>query len=353
MRRLLSTAAALLVACGGQTGAPGTPTATAAVSSAVAETLDARLARLYEAAKPEGKVALYSSMNTDDAKIILPKFEARFPGIKMEHTRATGEQLITKVTTEMKSGQKLFDVYDSSSFQVKYVIDQGWTQPYVTASAKDVPKEATDEKGTWIANRVVPLVIGFNTAKGVKDGDIKGWADLCDKKYEGKIAVEVGDVVVYTALRKQLGTAEAQRIIKCVGANKPSLRSGHTEIDSLLPAGEFSVTFASHSYRLAVYKYEQNKPVSWVRDPMVVDLAGATLAKDPPHPNAAKLFAEWIMSPEGQTAVAGTGRPPASTKVALKYPDVLGTTQRWFVTIDDSKDYDTDAEFWRSALGIK
>ncbi len=51
--------------------------------------------------------------------------------------------------------------------------------------------------------------------------------------------------------------------------------------------------------------------------------------------------------------VARGGRPPASTKVALKYPDVLGTTQRWFVTIDDSKDYDTDAEFWRSALGIK
>ena len=52
-------------------------------------------------------------------------------------------------------------------------------------------------------------------------------------------------------------------------------------------------------------------------------------------------------------SLGGSGRPPASTKVALKYPDVLGTTQRWFVTIDDSKDYDTDAEFWRSALGIK
>ncbi len=342
-------------ACGGApAAAPGaSPTAATATAARTAETLDARLARLYDAAKAEGKVSLYSSLNNEDAKTILPKFEARFPGVKVEHTRATGEALITKLTTEVRSGQKLFDIFDSSSFQVKYVMDQGWTQPYLTLSAGDVPKEATDEKGTWIANRMVPLVIGYNTDKGIKAGDIKGWADLCDKKYEGRIAVEVGDVVVYTALRKQLGQTEAQRVLKCVAANKPSLRSGHTEIDSLLPAGEFAVTFASHSYRLAVFKYEQNKPVGWVRDPMILDLAGGALAKDPPHPNAARLFMEWLVSPEGQTAVAGTGRPAASTKVALKYPDVLAATQRWFVMIDDAKDYDRDAEFWRTTFGIK
>lgn len=338
-----------LAACGpAATPAPPSASASAAPSESAAD----RMARLYEAAKAEKTVALYSSLNSDDAKVILPKFEARYPGVKVDHTRSTGEQLVTKVVTEVKSGQYLFDIFDSSTFQVKQIVDYGYTQPYQLAYAEDIPADGRDPKGDWIANRGVPLVIGFNTQKGVKVGDIKGWADLCDTRYAGQIAVEIGDVVVYSALRKLYGAAEAQRIITCVAANKPSLRSGHTEIDNLLPAGEFAVTFASHSYRLAGLKYEQKKPVDWVKDIIVMDLAGMALSARPPHPNAARLFMEWLVSPEGQAAVAETGRPPASTKVALKYPDILGD-KRVYVTPDMAADFDRDAEFWRTALGIK
>lgn len=346
---LVALTATILFACAPAPAAPE-PAATAASPSA-AESPAARMARLYEAAKAEGKIALYSSMNNDDAKIVLPKFEQQFPGIKVDHTRATGEQLVTRLITEQRAGQNLFDVFDSASFQVKQIIDLGYLQPYTVAYAEDVPAEARDAQGAWIANRAIPLVIGFNTQK-VRPGDIKGWADLCDKRYEGRIAIETGDVAVYSALRKQYGEAEAQRILRCVAANKPSLRAGHTEIDSLLPAGEFAVTFASHSYRLAVFKYERNAPVDWVKDVIVLDLAGVALAAKPPHPNAARLFMEWLISPEGQTAVAGTGRPPASTKVALKYPDVLGD-KRIYVTLDLAKDFDRDFDFWRATLGIK
>jgi len=353
MRAQLAIVVALafvVAACGGS--GPAAPAAASPAPPASAETAGERMTRLYEAAKAEGKIAFYSSMNTDDARTIIPKFEQRFPGLKIEHTRVTGEQLVTRVITEVRAGQNLFDIFDSSSFQVKQIVDLGYTQPYMPSASEDIPPEGRDAKGTWIANRGVPLAIGFNTQKGVKVGDIKGWADLCDKKYESKIAVEVGDVVVYSALKKQLGEAEAQRILKCVAANKPILRSGHTEIDSLLPAGEFAVTFASHSYRLAAFKYEQNKAVDWVKDVIVMDLAGMTLAAKAPHPNAARLFTEWLVSQEGQETLATTGRPPASTKVKMKYPDVLGD-KRIYVTLDLMQTFDKDSEFWNTTLGIK
>ena len=350
----LPVALSIAAACGGPSTSVASPSPVPSIAapSGPAESANDRMARLYEAAKAEKQVNWYSSLNTEDAKVIIPKFETKFPGVKVEHTRSTGEQLVTRLFTEIKSGQFLFDVFDSSSFQVKQVVDAGFTQPYRVASVADIPKEGTDDKDTWIANRGVPLAIGFNTAKGVKPGDIKGWADLCDKKYEGKIAVEIGDTVVYSALRKGLGEAEAQRILKCVAANKPSLRQGHTEIDNLLPAGEFSVTFASHSYRLAALKYEKNQPVDWVKDTIIMDLAGAALAAKPPHPNAAKLFMEWMVSPEGQLAVTGTGRPAASTKTTLKYPDVIGD-KRIYVTVDLQKDFERDDQFWRLTFGIK
>src|SRR5437762_11952933 len=93
-RGLLTTVALgglLIAACGGTPAVAPSPTVTAKPSTT--ETPDQVMTRLYEAAKSEGKVALYSSMNTDDAKKVFPAFEAKFPGVKVEHTRASRELL--------------------------------------------------------------------------------------------------------------------------------------------------------------------------------------------------------------------------------------------------------------------
>ena len=184
-------------------------------------------------------------MNTDDAKKVFPVFEAKFAGVKVEHTRASGEVLTTRVVTEKKAGQDLFDVVESNLFEVGYIIDQGYTQKYVVASAADYPTEVKGADGAFIAARLNNDIPGINTAKLPSGVTIKTWKDLCNPALKGKIAVEQGDVVVYSALRKILGDAEAQAVLKCIAANQPSLRSGHTEMANLLAAGEFAVTLSS------------------------------------------------------------------------------------------------------------
>lgn len=340
--------ASVLASCSPPASAPAP---TAAQSAPASETLAQRLTRLHEAARAESQLALYSSLNNEDAKVVLPKFEKAFPGVKVQHTRKTNDELVQAILTEKRAGRDLFDILDSGSFGVKFIIDQGYTQPYAVASMADYPADARDPNGAWIANRIVPLAIGFNTQKGVKPGDITGWADLCDKKYAG-LAVEKNDVVVYSSMRKLYGDAEAQRILKCVAANKPSLRSSHTDIDNLLPAGEFAVTFASHTHRLANLKYEEKKPVDWVKTAIVNDLGIMTLAAKPPHPNAARLFMEWLTSPDGQAAIVATGRAPASTNVQPKYSDLLGE-RRLYVTIDMAKDFQADLDFWQKTFGLR
>ena len=342
-------------ACGGGTPAaspttPATPTAAAATK----ESADQVMARLYEAAKAEGKVAFYSSMNNDDAKKVLPGFEKRFAGIKVEHTRASGEQLVQKIVTEKKAGQDLFDVVETNSFEIKFVVDQGYTQKYKVASWDDFAEAAKDKDGAFVAARLNNDLPGINTSKLPVGVTVKTWKDLCNPALSGKVAVEQSDVVIYSALRKILGDAEAQNTLKCIAANKPSLRSGHTEMANLLAAGEFAVTLSSNGHRLAQLKYEENKPIDWARtDPIITDVQGMSLANKPPHPNAAKLFMEWLASPEGQQAVAATGRVPGSTKVAPKYPDLNNFARIFYVSADLRADFDKDAEFWRSTFGIK
>ncbi|TME74147.1 MAG: extracellular solute-binding protein, partial [Chloroflexi bacterium] len=280
----------LFAACGGTTPAAQaspTVTATASAKPTATESPDAVMARLYEAAKSEGSVAIYSSMNTDDAGKVFPLFQAKFPGVKVVHTRASGEVLTTKVVTEKKAGQDLFDVVESNLFEVGYIIDQGYTQKYIVASAGDYPAEVKDASGAFIAARLNNDIPGINTTKLPAGVTIKTWKDLCNPALSGKIAVEQGDVVVYSALRKILGDAEAQNVLKCIAANKPSLRSGHTDMANLLAAGEFAATLSSNGHRLAQLKYEENKPIVWGQtNPIITDVQGMALANKPPHANA-------------------------------------------------------------------
>src|SRR5439155_990033 len=117
--------------------------------------------------------------------------------------------------------------------------------PTVTATASAKPT-ATESPGAFIAARLNNDIPGINTTKLPAGVTIKTWKDLCNPALSGKIAVEQGDVVVYSALRKILGDAEAQNVLKCIAANKPSLRSGHTDMANLLAAGEFAATLSSN-----------------------------------------------------------------------------------------------------------
>jgi len=350
-----ATAAILVAACGGGASPAASPsvapTATAAASK---ETSAQAMTRLYELAKAEGTVAIYSSMNNDDAKKVFPLFEQKFPGLKVQHTRASGEDLVTKVVTEKKAGQNLMDVVESNLFEVGFIIQQGYTQKYKTASFDDYPDQVKDKDGAFVAARVNNDLPGINTAKLPAGVTIKTWKDLCNPALSGKIAVEQGDVVVYSALRKILGDAEAQATLKCIAANKPSLRSGHTEMANLLAAGEFVATLSSNGHRLAQLKYEDKKTIDWARtDPIITDVQAMSLADKPPHPNAGKLLMEWLTADEGQMAIQSTGRVPANPKIAPKYPDLTNFAKSFYVSLDLRADFDKDSDFWRATLGIK
>jgi iron(III) transport system substrate-binding protein len=312
------------------------------------------MARLFEAAKPEGKVAVYSSMNTDDGKKVFGAFEQKFPGIKVEHTRASGEVLTSRVVTEKTAGKDLFDVVESNLFEVGYIIDQGYTQKYVVASASDYPAEVKGADGSFIAARLNNDIPGINTSKMPAGVTIKTWRDLCNPALSRKIAVEQGDVVVYSALRKILGDTEAQSVLKCIAANQPTLRSGHTDMANLLAAGEFAATLSSNGHRLAQLKNEENKTIDWGRtDPIITDVQGMALANKPPHANAGKLLMEWMTSQDGQKAIQSTGRVPANPKVPPKYPDLNNFAKIYYVSLALRADFDKDQLFWNSTFGIK
>ena len=232
--------------------APSASSPTAAASAtakpSVAETADQVMARLFEAAKAEGgQVAFYSSTNVDDANKILPAFHTKFPGMKVTHTRKSGEALIQQLVTEKTAGQDLYDVVETNLFEVAFVIEKGFTQKYVTASAGDFPTEARATDGAWIAARFNNDLPGINTTKMPAGVTVKTWKDLCNPALSGKIAVEQSDVVVTrhsarsSAMRKRDG-AQMHRREQAIAAER-SHRHGEPS-----RAGEFAVTLSSNGH---------------------------------------------------------------------------------------------------------
>ncbi|MBU6423902.1 MAG: ABC transporter substrate-binding protein [Chloroflexi bacterium] len=349
-------------ACGGAAPAANpspsaTPSAAASASSSAApQSADQVMATLYAAAKADGEktVAFYSSMNTGDAKVILPAFTKQFPGITVDETRLDSTKLVAKVVAEKKAGQNLVDVIETSSFDALYLIDQGYTQPYQNASWNDYQAGARDdEKHLWFADRENNELPGINTTK-IKPGEITTWTDLCKPQYSGHFAVEVGDSVMYTAFIHLYGKDKAQQIVKCLAANHPSMRSGHTAMADLLAAGEFWATFMNHGHELTKLKYDKKAPIDWVHtNPIITDPVLTALAQKPPHPSAAKLFIEWLASPSGQQAIASRGRVPSSTKVKPKYPGINDFAPKYYISPKWAAESNADTKFWDQTFGIQ
>ncbi len=367
MSKLLVTGTlvlSLLSACGGSPAASPAPAPAAAAASpapapgaaaspsAAPETVDARIARLYEAAKVEGKVAAYWSLNTQFANPLIAKFQARFPGVTIQHTRAASQALVLKVLTEKKAGQDFVDVVEMEAFDMSQLITPGYTQAYRVASFQDFPAAARGANDAWIAVRLNNDYPGFNTTK-IKPGEVKTWKDLCDKKYEGHIAVDRDQVAIYSALRKTLGETEAKAIITCIAANKPQIRTGNTEMAGLMAAGEFWATFSTHAPAMTPLKYENKLPVDLVvTNPVLTYMQTIALASKAPHPNAARLFMEWMTS-EGQQALADIGQAPASSRAKTKYPELGAVANAFYITPELAADFGRDAEFWNTAFKVK
>lgn len=358
MKNLAALAAGLLVAvaCGG--GAPTTSPApsastTASAAATAIETVDARLARLYDAAKAEGTVAAYWSLNTQFANPLIDAFQKRFPGIKVEHTRASSATLVQRTLTERKAGQSFADFFEMEAFDMKVIIDAGYTQRYRPAAVEDIPAAARAANDAWIADRLNNDYPAINTNK-LKPGEIKTWKDLCDKRLEGHVAIEKDQVAIYSSWKKIFGEAEAQALLKCIAANKVLPRSGNTEMANLLAAGDYWATVSLHAPAVTPLKYETKQSVDLVvTDPIITYLQVFAISDKPPHPNAAKLFVEWLVSPDGQQKLADLGQSPASTKTTPKYPELASTGKHFYITPDLAADFERDAEFWRTTLGLK
>lgn len=367
-RRLVwSCAAGLLIlslvlsACAPSVGPVGAPTAapkqapqpTSQVKPRVVD-YKAEIERLHDAAKKEGTLGLYSSMNLDDAKVVLPEFEKAFPGVKVDHTRATSEVLQQRLISEVKGGKVLADVLDTNAGQYYPVLEAGFMEAYPIPAAQDLPLELRDENGLWTTLRVTTVVIAYNTEL-VKDGEApQRFEELADPKWKGKLIMETADQEMFITLAKQKFASEEQgvEVFRRIGANEPEAHAGHTQLADLLAAGQGAVCMGCYGHLIITLK-NKGAPVEFSKTEGVLNSILVGLVKGAPHPNAAKLYLNWLMSPDGQKVLGAAGRAPARPGTPIATP-LIPDGMKWYPSRPEyTADFNKYDALWREIFKIR
>lgn len=327
---LLAIVALVATACGGATQAPPTTAPTTAPTSAATPAKTAAPAAApgeldqatIDAAKKEGALTFYTSLNSDDAKKMVDTFQAAFPQIKVTLNRKSSEQLVTQFLTEAKAGQVLADVLESGGIDVAKAIKEGLTVPFDPPAAADFNKDYKQLNGHFTAARIGIETIAWNTNLVKAGEEPKSWEDLTDPKWKGKLLIEITDVEVMLGLAKRKWNGDDAKVrdyFTKLMANAPKPISGHTALNDALIAGEGAVGWGAHGHTAENSIKTKKAPVGWMKTEVVLTIDGPVVAKAAKNPNAAKVFVNWYLSKTGgQKVLADLQRVPAAPGVADK-----------------------------------
>ncbi len=309
------------------TKAPAPTTASAATAKPAATTAPAALkpgemrAQLYELAKKEGQVVVYSSGTSADIEDYGKVFSKTYPGIEIKEFVGTAEQAAQKMLTEFSAGKVNADLVVITLEQWAMVIKAGAVEKWDPPERPNFPAEAIDPGGFYITEQTAVHVMEYNTQLVGPADAPKSYADLLKPFFKGKLGVEQA-AYSWLAQRAQIwGKDKALEYAKNLAAQQPKFISGNTALSDAVGSGEVYAALNVYQHRVEDQK-KKGSPVQWVADqPTGAESVASGLTKGAPHPNAGKLFYDWRLSEEGQkVTLDGLSRYPTRTGMPIPGP---------------------------------
>jgi iron(III) transport system substrate-binding protein len=267
--------------------------------------------QLIDAAKKEGKVVWYTSVDLPLAEKIARTFEAKYSGIAVRVERTGAERVFQRISQEYGSRIHAVDVVNSSD-AAHFIVwkRDGLLAPYVPEDvAKFYPAEHRDADGMFASFRVWLSVIAYNTTLVKPEDAPKSFADLLDPKWAGKLVKAhpgySGTIMTATyQMQRDLGWGYFEKLAK----QRVMQVQSSADPPKKLELGERAVMVDGNEYNIHIMK-EQGRPVEPVYPtegaPLIVGPNG--LFKEAPNPNAARLFQSFCFTVEAQQHIIDVG----------------------------------------------
>ena len=282
---------------------------------------------LLEGAKKEGKITWYTSLIIDQVvRPVKEAFEKKYPFIQIEPFRGNSERIVQKMFAEYQGKHYEVDVIDGT-VTAPMVKKGGYQQRFYSPYLADYPAELKDPAGTWGVSNVYYFAVGYNT-RMVKPNEVpKSYDDLLNPRWKGQMMwstsrgsgapMMIGDILQtmgQEAGKAYLQKLKAQNIAKTTASNRQLL--------DLVIAGEYPLglhIFHHHAY----ISKTAGAPVDWSPiEPVSATINTISPVSRSPHPHAAMLLLDFILSEEGQKVIQAVNYLPSHPKVPAKQVDL-------------------------------
>jgi ABC-type Fe3+ transport system substrate-binding protein len=339
--------------------APAAPPATAPAAVAKPTTAPAvvspsvNMQAIEDAARKEGALTVYAGLNADDFPKLISGFTKRYPEIKVDEVRGAGPDLNARIITEIKGGKVLGDVLEQNAFDWGAISSAGYLEPFLPPESEAIPAAFKEATGLWIAPRQTILTIAYNMTLVPAGTEPKTFDDVIDPKWKDNILVEITDVQSWIGLVYGKWDGDATKAtdwLKKVAANNPQMNRSHSSTADLLAAGQRGIFFWAYAAHVEARK-AKGAPIEWGKTEGGLLTEPMSLFKNAPHPNAARLFMNWIISDEGAQGWVSLGETPTrpGVKATVNIPDGM---KGYPVRPEMAAEADKFQQIWNTTLGL-
>jgi len=292
---------------------------------------------LLSAAKAEGSLIVYSSTNEQEG---LPLFKlfTEATGIKVDYVRASDAVLLSRMAIEFRADQRSYDIVQTATINK---MPPQMLAEYEPAEANNISPDARDPNKRWhgiYANYNSPA---YNTAR-VKASELpRSYEEFAQRKeWAGKVAIDGTDNEWLKGMVQYYGERDGIELIKRIVATlRPVVTDGHLAMARATGAGEYWVSLNNYVNLSMNVKLAGGAIDIWALDPVTLFFGQVGVNAKAPHPSAARLAANFMLSRECQEFLARFGRLPTRKDVQSNPPGVIEMlTQKKVVTVLMSPD---------------
>ena len=255
---------------------------------------------IIEGAKKEGKVQIYALLAVPEHMQIIQRFKEKYPFIEPSLYRATSERLYTRIENEARANTHLVDVIGVSGFQYYQLLKRGLIGKYESPERRFFDPAFKDKDGRWTAYYVNPMVTAFNTRQLTPQEAPKDYSGLIDPKWKGQLVMEDEEIEWFSTMMGFWGEEKGLAYMKRLAAQNYVIRHGHTLMTQLVAAGEYPAAVIVYAPQTQSIR-NSGAPIDWhPLNPTVSGINLMGLAAKAPHPNAAMLYIDHMLSEEIQ-----------------------------------------------------
>jgi iron(III) transport system substrate-binding protein len=284
-----------------------------------AVTSHAASADILDGAKKEGEVNWYGGGSSEIDESINRGFMKKYPFIQAKKFRIQSQRLLVRFEAESRAGKHSADIVRTTDWYIDIFKKKNLLLKYDSPERKQFADEFKDKDGFYTSLYMAVHGLAYNPKLVAKNEAPRSYDGLLEPKWKGKLGLEDAAYVWFVNVLKIKGEKQGIEYMRRLAKQDVSLRSGTTLLVNLVAAGELPLAIDLYAENIERSK-KAGAPVDWVAfEPTIVHTIAGGINRNAPHPNASKLFMDFLLSEEGQRIYLAESQQPTRKGLAAPW----------------------------------